>query len=70
MCAEGTRGLRKRWGLQRVRRVLSKEGLGELDCRTKALGWGRAGARRQKGQRRPHCISQFTPARAWVSCLP
>ena len=30
MCAEGTRGLRKRRGLQRVRRVLSKEGLGEL----------------------------------------
>lgn len=56
MCTEGTGGLRKLWGLQRVRRVLSQEGLGELDCSTKALGRGRAGARRQKGQRRPHCL--------------
>ena len=67
MCAEGTRGLRKRRGLQRVRCVLSKEGLGELDCSTKALGRGQAGARRQTGQRRPHCVSWFTPAQA---CLP
>lgn len=60
MRAEGTRRLRKRRGLQRVRRVLSEEGLGELDCSTKALRRGQAGARRQIGQCRPHCLLVHT----------